>query len=569
MKQYILVFKRFCTISLLSICALSNAYSDQLISSVDRNQVGQNDTVTLTVRYDGLADSSALGLDALDADFEILSVAPQTNSSTSIDNGRVTKSEYTIWRIILAPKRQGELTIPSLALNGQRSDGIVIQVQDSANVGTPSPLKVIVSADNNQVTPQQQLLVEIEISVADGVSNLNGPQLVVNDADVELLGQFKTQRLENGIARQLLVLRYAVFAKQVGKLTIPIMTYSAVQGGGRRSFFEQDRGKKVIARSAQLVVDVTPADTQISPWFPAQEVVIDSKWSGDISTMKVGEPLTRTVTIIARGQRASLIPPLATQAAVNYKSYKDQPQLNSEPTENGVISTRVESEAIVATVEGALVLPEQRINWWDVNKKEWQVAVLPSETIMVGPGDVGSKTTSTFNNEQALAQFQNQAANPASGNTTLWQLLCGLLVLLSFGQAAYILKLKGYFGKTDRLQPEAQVNLSEKKAWKALQKALKSSDAQSTRDALTIWSKTLSSDQRPMSLSQLANYSDDLDLNEVLKKAFTQLDSCLYNGESTYDVSALVTPLDSLKTWLKQASMRKTSEQKALPPLYK
>jgi len=568
MKKFRLLFQHFCATVVLLLMVLQNAYAATLVSSVNRNSVGVNETITLSVQYDKQVNSSKLSLDALDADFDVLSVSPQTSSSTSYVNGKVTKEELTIWRITLAPKRKGDLIIPQLSFDGDKSRPITIKVQDvapTATAGSNEALNVLVSTNASEAYVGQQLLLEVEISAAENVANLNGPQLEIDGADVELLNQLKTQRLENGLIRQVITLKYVIFSNQPGKVVIPTMIYTATQGG-RRSVFDTQRGKRVLARSAPLEVNIKPVDTTYSPWFPAEKVSIKSLWSGDISNMKVGEPMTRTVIVTAHGQRASTIPPLRNTVSSDYKSYKDQAQLDDGKTDDGYVSTRVESEAIVVSSEGELILPEQRIRWWDVNKGQWKEAILPSELI-----NVAASTTINNNqiNEQPLTP-QRVISNQDNEKNShwLWPLLCAFLALICFVQAWFIFQLKKQPSLPEDSLSKPQA-LSEAKSWKALKKALTSSDPQSIRQAILTWGQSFTESRQFNTLDKLSEYSNDAELNIQLKQAFNSLEASLYKDNVSFDAQGLEQHMASLKNYIASNKHQASVDAAGLKPLYK
>ena len=541
-----------------------SAHAASLSSTVDRNQLNLNETITLTVRYDEQVNSSRLDLAQLTADFEVLGVNPQSSSSVSIANGKSARQASTVWTIILAPKRQGMLTIPALAIDNITSQAIKIEVGGSAQsaAGGP-PLQVWVSASHESVYPSQQLLVEIELLAASDVSDLNGPQLIIADADVESLGQQNFQRIDNGVAKQVVILKYAVFAKQPGDLVIPVMTFTGVKGG-RRSLFSSfaQRGQQVIARSLQLSVKVKAMpENSDSPWFPAEQVSIGSKWSADISQVKIGEPITRTISIIAQAQHASAIPPLNRMATLpGYKSYRDQPQLDDQATVAGIIGSRVESEAIVASVSGELSLPELKMRWWDVNKQAWQQAILPAETLTVS-GSVNALQSSLPTPSLAPVigvQTETETETGSQHIHLIWKLLVGLLAMICLLQFLIILRLK----RQPSVTPP--IHTSEATAWGRLQKSLQAGDAGAIRTALIAWAGIILADLQPASLQSLATKSGDSQLQEQL----LMLDAHLYNNQADFNADQLASALHKLRQHQLKQGKSSAQGSSVLLPLY-
>lgn len=548
----------------ISLLGITFTHAATLISIVDRNQISTNETLALTVKYDQQASTSQLDLSALKNDFEVLNVSSQSNNSIAVINGETTRDISTVWNIVLVPRREGKLTIPAFTLDNATSKALTIAVNNASQTATSNdPLQVNVTASHNTIYPAQQLIVEIELSAARDVSGLNGPQLIVKDADTEVLDQQNFQRVDNGVARQIVLLKYAVFPQQTGEMVIPVMTFTAVKGA--RSF--RSRGTQVIARSKQLKINVKDAPAgNTAAWFPAAEVKVSAEWSRDIANLKVGEPITRTIKVTALEQRASMIPPLRHSTDSNeYKTYQDKPQLENLTNANGFISTRTESQAIVPSVAGKLTLPELRLTWWDVNKSQWREAVLPSETLQV----TGEAITRSANTPDSLPNEQ-QTEQPAinSQSNWLWKLLVGLLAVVCIIQCWLIIKLRN---QNNTVEPAIE-NSSEAKAWQQLQDKVKSKDPMQIRESLMAWAKIALADDalkshpdyRTISLQSLANYFDEPEHQQAL----TNIDTHLFKGTNDFNSAEFTKTVNLLRTKLKAAKKNQASSRNDLEPLY-
>ena len=548
---------------LLFACYAVNIHAASLTSTVDRNQLSANETLTLTVNYDGGVDASLLDYSALQKDFEIIGVTPQSNSSISIANGRASRVSKTAWSIILAPKREGQLVIPAFSINNENSQAITINVDSSTQnaTGSPQPLQAWTIASGDAVYPNQQLIVTIEISAQNDVGNLNGPELIVKDAQVESLGQQSFQRVENGVARQTVQLTYAVSAETAGEIVIPRMTYTAVKGG-QRGFFGA-RGQKVTARTEQLTIKVKALPSNApAPWFPAEDVQIRSEWSGDTSAIKVGEPITRTITITADGQQAETISPLSKPNSVDgIKAYKDQPQLHTQTTESGFVGTRIESSAIVASQAGTVVLPELRLSWWNVKTDRLEQAILPAETIVAtGAAAIVPKVTPS-------TEIVTPEPTYTADSNLVRVLIAGViaLLLLCLTQFWVILRLrKSMLAQSWNPPSEKRSNLSETDAWRALQKALSSAQTAEVRRTLILWGKAISPNGAITNLQDLANFSND----QEIKQQLSLLEKSLYKDNTQFDVAELKATLMKFRRGIIKPENKSKADARALQPLY-
>ena len=541
---------------LLSLILSSLAEAVTLDSSVNRNQVNTNETLTLRLIIDEQVDSSALDLSALENDFEVLNVTPHRQSGVNFVNGKSESKASTTWTITLYAKREGKLTIPSFTVNSATSKPISINVGNATQGQNSSqPLEVKVSTNTNEIYPNQQFIVEIELSAASNVRGLSGPQLVIPNADVEAIDQEDFQRVDNGIARQVALLKYSVFAKQAGEIVIPVMTYTGIENGRRGVF--GTRGTQVIARSKLLKLSVKNAPSKANqPWFPAEGVSITSRWSSDTSALKVGEPITRTITIAAKGQQASVIPPLDNAIIdAGLKSYKDQPQLNTSKSTQGLIATRVESEAIVANKAGDYVLSALSIDWWDINSNKWQTSTLEQQTLNV----TGSAAAVSLQPEQGVtdAQFNNSTSTINAQPNRLWQMLSALLALIVLIQF-YLLYRK----------PEATsddyINQSEQTAWASLQTSIKSDNYSELRNNLLTWARAALKSDVPISLDLLSKVGGSQDLLTF----FDELDQHLYKGAKAPDNSQVGTLFKELRANIKQSQRKQSHSRPKLQSLY-
>lgn len=554
-------------IVLVQLAATVNA--GNLSSTVNRNQISPNETLTLTVSYDEQIDSSQLDLKILEQDFDILGMSPQTSNSVSIVNGQASRQASTVWTITLIAKRSGTLTIPAFSIQQDRSNAISIQATDSAAVpASELPLTARVSTDRASIFPSQQLIVEVELSAQSNISDLNGPQLIINGADVELLDQQHYQRIENGLARQVVTLRYAAYANQRGDLIIPSMTYTGIKGGQRSLF--GTRGQQVIARTTALEVPVTalPASDG-AQWFPADDVQISASWSSDTTDIKVGEPITRTITVTAKGQRASLIPPFSEPSSIqNYKKYQDQPQLKDQKTSQGFVGIRTESEAIVASIEGELTLPELKVQWWDVNKNRWRTAVLPAQTHSVSAANFADIPSGGEHSLDTSGLLAGTANSPQYSSNPIWQWLTALLALLCLLQFHLLYKLR----KSNA--PQSSINSpepSETDEWASLQASFKRGEPKALRKDLLRWAKVAVPGPTHVSLQTICAYADHFKdpRNAGLSPALTELDAHLYHGENAFDSDLIKNEINTLRKQIQERQKHLVKGSVELPPLYR
>ena len=98
--------------------------------------------------------------------------------------------------------------------------------------------------------------------------------------------------------------------------------------------------------------------------------------------MKVGEPLTRTLTLLAKGTTVGQLPELnAAKIDDQLKTYPDQPVLQEQKKADGLIAFREEKIAIIPSKAGSYKLPAIEIPWFNTQSQKMEIAKIPETTI--------------------------------------------------------------------------------------------------------------------------------------------------------------------------------------------
>src|SRR5690554_6952508 len=143
--------KRLILLPFLLLLGFSHiSMATEFTASVDRTQIGEQDTLTLKLRVNEQSIFSAPELKPLEQDFRIQ--GQQRSQQFRSING-VTES-FTEWSIGLLPRRTGTLTIPALEFNGVFSQPITIEVM-------PPSAEALAQATNDfffevEVTPNTE-----------------------------------------------------------------------------------------------------------------------------------------------------------------------------------------------------------------------------------------------------------------------------------------------------------------------------------------------------------------------------------------------------------------------------
>ncbi|WP_299593105.1 BatD family protein [uncultured Microbulbifer sp.] len=369
---------------LLLVSLTSNA--KDLTASVDRNELAINETFTLTLRYGGGQRGGQPDFNLLEQDFEVLS--RQQSNQYRVINGHA--ESFVEWTVILAPLKEGKLFVPSLHLHGQISDAIPITVNQAGQAPSSDSRKAFleVELDKEKLHVQEQLLIKVRLYTTVGLHDIATDPLKIPGAHVEKVDEQRFERRIKGVGHAVYELTYAVFPESSGELQIPALNYVAVTG--RRDPFSlfNRNAQRIRLRSEAKTVKVEPKPDSYSGshWLPAAGLGLVQSWSKDPEEFRVGEPITRIITLRAEGLRAAQLPPLPKLNIEGLKTYPDQPQQEDQPGMNGITGSRIETTAIVATKPGSYQLPPVTITWWDTKTGRQRATQLPAFRFEVGGG---------------------------------------------------------------------------------------------------------------------------------------------------------------------------------------
>ncbi len=551
------VFKNSILILLFLVAIPSWA---SLSSTVDRTQIETNETLQLTVRYSGKAPSGEPDFSGIERDFSIASNSRQQQYSWV--NGQSTS--YTDWKILLIPKRQGKLTIPSLNFMGSRSQAVVINVRPadpSANATSGQPVFIETTVDKDMAFIQEQIILTHRLHYSVPLQDISISEFEIPDAIIQQISEERFNKRINGKNYSIIEIKFALFGQSVGKLKIPSQRFTAFEtsNSGFGGFFS--RGNRVIRLTEEKTVDIAPIPAHLSAsrWMPSSQVRIEQSWSDNSNTLTAGEPITRTITISALGLSAAQIQPLPSLQNNQLKLYPDQPTLEDKQTNRGILGVRTESVAIVPNQAGQITIPAIEIEWWDTVNNRMQTSRLPSKTFNVVAGNTVNPITNKQPtiNPPAVINSGNKGEIPA---ITRWSL--GLNALLIALLVALFYWRKKPIAVKQRVESEPVI--SAKQLLKKIEKLAADNRLAEMRDSIIHWGAEVFSQQPPRSLNQLA----DLMANSELKQHFNQLDQSLFKADSGNDAKV---DCQSIIKALRQFVPVKTpnhSARKELKPLY-
>lgn len=581
---------------LMLFAPVAIAGPDEIETRVEPAEVSWGESVTLQIRLRGSLTGSEPDLSPLDSAFEVLDVGQ--SQRLSIING--VRDASTDWTITLLPKSTGTVEIPALSVGSDRTEAVSVSVL-AGNPRMPSargdealaqtaPAFVQVRAERPNPYEQERLLLRVRLyagpEVIEGVLH----DLDIDGASAVRIGDDRSFREEiGGRSYRGIERTFSLLPEAPGKLVVPPVAFEGfvreqnpvrsrrhfgsfgsslideflAGTAGPGDLFSRfvNRGRRrLLVRSEPLTLEVRPRPeaSKDSWWLPAREVSLSESWDPEPQQVKVGEALTRRITLRAEGAGLAQLPALATPPTEGVKQYAEAPE--SRETEAG--SVRVQEITVIPTQPGRVELPPIEVAWWDTTTDTPQVASLAAQSIEV----MGTPaTTEPMASGSAAPAPHAPAPSPAPDEPApmtsslprplLWAagliLLCGLA-------GVWVRHLLG------RRQPRPAVNAPKlRTAERSLRRACRRSDPAEAERALHQVMRA-----RDPGHTQIAGQQWALDLgSDDLAREIARLRNARYSSSHPeWSGAPLWRAYRSIRR--RRAGRKRKADAGGLPPLY-
>lgn len=562
-----------------------------LSATLDRSIMAADETVTLTIETTQTDTPNQPDLEPLRAQFDILGISQ--SSRIQFINGKTDATKS--WIINLAPKQQGTLTIPRLRVGREQTEEIVLKIEAAGQqTGQPGETNdrddvyLEMNADIAAPYVQQQVIVTQRLFYRVPLREGALSKLESDGALIERLGEDKEYEKDvNGQRYRVIERRYAVFPQKSGELVLPGAQLSAQipEQRGKNSALNRLFGRDIddpfgmlqslrpiTRRSDNITLDVRPQPATASngSWLPARQLTLEEEWTPDNPRLIVGQPVTRTVRVIAEGLASNQFPPLPVPELAFAKVYPDQTNSKHVAQANGLTATVEQKLAIIPQTGGDYTLPEVRIPWWNVVTQRQEIARLPPRKIHVQIDPTANTTAPppvTANAPVNIPTFEPlvaQQSDVRDNQPRLWQTITAAIALgWAVTIALWLHDRRRRTGNkiTSTPQQIKSGTATSRAALSQLKDACNNNDPRAATQALLAWGNANWPENAPRTLPALAARLADANVRRVI----LGLDSLLYcdkpaewNGRDALMV---------LTSGLKLPAHTQTKPED-LPPLY-
>lgn len=546
--QVLLLAMLFCLIP-------GQVWSASLTATVERKTVIDGESVLLYIEGENL--KSLPDTSALNRRFDI--VDSRSSNSQILGNGGL-QSKFTL-RFELLPKHLGKTEIPAFEADGQVSQPIIVEVVERGTAGTVPRDNVFAEVTLSDDSPYVQSQVVLSLHIFDDGKLATADPVIPAMANVQIeplpVGK---QRLEtrDGVEYRVHTWRYALFPQKSGTLELPrLMIAGSVKDPsyGGNLILRNTPTRRISIRTRPVSIDVRPKPPQSTAawWLPAEQLELRHKWSTDISKARVGDPLTLTLQLAAKGTTSTQLPEIDLADVEGLKIYPDVPELLSQPKYDGLISQRGEKWSIIPQRAGQVELPEIKIKWWDTTANVEREAVFEAQSIAVAAAEgavaavqpplpvaqspeVANESGQALLPESAELTEPEQEApvKPVTGTLSLlpdrhngWMWIA---VALATGwlitTLCWILTRRRKPVLNQTVEPAGRYSKQQRQALKDLKILSRSGSASAFRQSLMTWSAFKWPDNPPLNLAEIGKRLYDAELSSSLHS----LDAAVYSS---------------------------------------
>lgn len=516
-------------------------------------QSGQGVRLILTMEGDQRAAIPDLA--PLQQNFVILGT--ERSMSYSIVNGQA--NSISQWTILLQPKKNRPLTIPSLQVGQEKTEPKTLELnteqapQGSGSDQEAKELKLIAEVSETSPFINQQIIYTVKLYNRSRLIDAQYQVPEVDDALLIPLGEGKRyQTNEQGTIYTVDEQQYAIFPQKSGELKIKAPRFTAL------IYDSVPRRVSLEAEKSQVQVKPIPLQYQNKPWLPAKAVHLSEGYDKEASVMGVGSTLVRTVAIEALGAPAQLLPALDFSKSPQFSLYPEKAVETNSLRQQNLLGTSTIKVTYLLNQAGKIKIPALNLVWFNIQTGQEEMSNLPERTIEVIAANQSSQNNkSTSLPDKHVSSPTNPPKTPEpvqplikeQANPLAWWIAAAFASL-------WLLTLA--FGHWSRRRPNSKP--AAKTIYQNLEKACLANQSTQGRDALLAWARWQWPDKKILSLldvERLVSEPNSQQKINELAQALYQDKQEAWQGKALWQV---------IKTF-KKPDDKKSKNSDPLPPI--
>lgn len=361
------------------------AIAAQAEATVSKNVVAVNQVFRLSISVDTAINPDSIDFSVLSPNFAY--GQPNASSSTSFINGALSRN--TTWTLSLAAKKVGAATIPAFKIGSSQTTPITITVlkgsQTNNSATDQANVRVTAEIDKNILYVGESINYRVKILIGEQLSQASLSAPSGDGLAVSQVGQDAQHNIVQNGRRYLVITRnYQLTAEKAGKIIIQGSKFNgnAVRGANG---FNSGITVPVNEDARNITINIKPKPIDYKGlWLPTPDLQLQQTWQPQVSnlndvTTKVGEPITRTITLRIKDVAQSNMPNVNLTYPDTVRIYNEKPEYR---TENGY-SVMTLKQVIIPRQTGKVTLPPLTINWWNTTTEKQQRSKIKGLTLNV------------------------------------------------------------------------------------------------------------------------------------------------------------------------------------------
>jgi hypothetical protein len=230
-------------------------------------------------------------------------------------------------------------------------------------VGQRTTLRIDVLAPNYMTSPPELPGFQVRNAVTRPLQNVN----------------LSDQR--NGVSYAGVRFEFAIYPQEAGSYAVSDQKVKVKYAAEPPAVREQE----IALPRVSFEAFIPDAAADLNPFLAAGGLAIEQAVKRSSEQLKVGDSITRTVTMKAEETPAMLLPPVTFPAVNGLAVYPAQPALQdkTEGRTDALSATRTDSATYILQRPGDYTLPAVDIRWWNAAEKRVETAHLDAVTMQV------------------------------------------------------------------------------------------------------------------------------------------------------------------------------------------
>ncbi|MGC9491148.1 BatD family protein [Vibrio genomosp. F10] len=487
------------TCALVTLLLISpHSLAANVMASVSSNSVTKNEVFQLKIVADERVSQDDIDLSVLEKDFFM--GRPSFGTSINIINGnKNTRSE---WNVSLAAQKLGTLTIPSFTIAGAKTQPINIQVKMDKNQPEASDfIELQTSLSRETLYPKESALLNFRLIIKADPRRLQNAHIIqptVDGMSIELAGEpNQYQSVLDGVEVTIVDQQYRIEASNSGEYNVvgPAFTGTVIHGNDRTGTTQMINADTPAERFALSVLPIP--DNYSGEWLPTNELVLEQQWldedgqlidtpstwnasnaQNSVSTLKtkVGNALTRIVTLKIEGLNPNQFPNLSVDYPTSFRVYDEKPQFSQDESGNTVMTLK---QVLIPQTVADEQLSDISIHWWNSRQHQQQTAQVPGLKISV------TEANNTNTSEVITPAAELPKTVSIVYDRGIWPYLTVLFAVLWVVSLGVIIRMKKQANQAEHRNDNVAV--SDSSNLEALKQAIDTRDAIKSQFYLSRW----------------------------------------------------------------------------------